>query len=34
LVINVDTFNNLLCQDSGFARRVLEMESRRLKQLI
>ena len=34
LVINLDTFNNLLCQDSGFARRVLEMESRRLKQLI
>jgi CRP-like cAMP-binding protein len=34
LVINVDTFNDLLCQDAGFARRVLEMESRRLQQLI
>jgi hypothetical protein len=34
LVINVDIFNDLLCQDAGFARRVLEMESRRLQQLI
>jgi hypothetical protein len=34
LVINLNTCNDLLCQDSGFARRVLEMESRRLQQII
>jgi len=34
LAIPVDTFDDLLDQDSDFARRVLEMESRRLQQLI
>lgn len=34
LAIPVDTFDDLLERDRDFARRVLEMESRRLQQLI
>jgi CRP-like cAMP-binding protein len=32
--ISVDTFDDLLERDRDFARRVLEIESRRLQQLI
>ena len=34
LAISVDTFDDLLDRDHEFARRVLEMESRRLQQLV